>query len=178
MHSRKRIRLLLCSLALLTCCQKADLTVEPDGMEEAHPVVGTGGGTAACPYTVTDVLGMDTLPNEAVWVIGYMVGTAPRAMSNAVFSPEAENQSNILLASDSLCKDASQCIPIELSTEKNKLNFSLPTNATHFGKCLLIEGTPSTYLYTKGLRKVSTGLWMDGFDISTVAPQEWGSIDI
>jgi hypothetical protein len=51
-------------------------------------------------------------------------------------------------------------------------------NAEHFGKCLLIKATPSVYLKRKGLQNVSAGLWLDGFNISTVSPIEWGSIEI
>lgn len=183
MRLRRRNSLLSLCL-LLACCQKVDLTVEPDGAgaadvsELAVCIVGTGEGTRDCPYTVTDFCALEFSGDEAVWVIGYVVGTAPRSMGNAVFGPDAENESNILLAGDSLCRDANRCIPVELHSAKLKASFSLPQNATRFGKCLLIEAVPSTYLYTKGLRSVSAGLWMDGFDISSVAPLEWGSIEI
>jgi hypothetical protein len=167
---------------LLACCQKVDPIVEPndaentDNSEETIAVIGTGEGTRSCPYTVADIRSLPLSGSEAVWVIGYMVGTAPRSMNNAIFSVETDNQSNILLSSDSLCTDASLCIPVELSTAKNKTSFSLPTNTSHFHQCLLLKGVPQTYLYRKGLRNVSAGLWMDGFDIASVSPSEWGSI--
>ena len=167
---------------MLACCQKTDLTVEPedkgpaDGAEEVGTIVGTGEGTSRCPFTVTDILSKELSSNDAVWVIGYMVGTAPRSMNNAIFSVETDNQSNILLSTDSLCSNADLCIPVELSSAKNKTSFSLPANTGHFRKCLLVKGIPSTYLNRKGLRNISTGLWLDGFDISSVAPEEWGSI--
>ena len=178
---RKRNSLLLLCM-MLACCQKTDLTVEPedkgpaDGAEEVGTIVGTGEGTSRCPFTVTDILSKELSSNDTVWVIGYMVGTAPRSMNNAIFSVETDNQSNILLSSDSLCTNASLCIPVELSTAKNKTSFSLPTNTSHFHQCLLLKGVPQTYLYRKGLRNVSAGLWMDGFDIASVSPSEWGSI--
>lgn len=177
---RKRNSLLLLCL-LLACCQKADLTVEPDETgtsEESEAVIGTGEGTRKCPYTVADIRSKELDGSEAVWVIGYMVGTARQAMSHAVFSIDADNQSNILLSGDSLCSDASNCIPVELNTAKLKDNFSLPTNTNHFQKCLLLKGVPLMYLNRKGLRKVSAGLWMDGFDIASIAPTEWGTIEI
>lgn len=183
MPLRRRNSLLLCCL-LLACCQKTDLAVEPDGAgaageaTQAVRLVGTGEGTRDCPYTIADFCALELSADEPVWVIGYMVGTAPRSMGNAVFSKEADNTSNILISSDSLCSNADGCIPVELHTAKLKASFSLPTNAGHFRKCLLIEGVPSTYLYTKGLRRVSAGLWMDGFDISSVEPTVWGSIEI
>ena len=173
---------LLC--LMLACCQKVDWAEPKDtASAEAHQVaatiVGTGEGTMECPYTVADIRALGSSGSkgsEAIWVIGYMVGTARQAMSNAVFSIDATNQSNILLSFDSLCCDTACCIPIELSSAKNRSSFSLPTNVEHFRKCLIIKGIPSTYLNRKGLRNVSAGLWMDGFDISSVAPQQWGEI--
>ena len=178
---RKRNSLALLCL-LLTCCQKIDLPVEPDNTDaagnevQAASIIGTGEGTRECPYTATDIRSLELPSTEAVWVIGYMVGTARLSMSNAVFNIETDNQSNILLSTDPLCSNADLCIPVELSTAKNKTSFSLPTNTEHFRKCLLVKGVPSTYLKRKGLRNISTGLWLDGFDISSVAPEEWGSI--
>ena len=183
MPLRRRNSLLLCCL-LLACCQKTDLTVKPDGVGAAREatravrLVGTGEGTRDCPYTIADFCALELSADEPVWVVGYVVGTAPRSMGNAVFSADADNGSNILLSSDSLCTDIARCIPVELSTAGSKASFSLPANAGHFRKCLLIEGVPSTYLYTKGLRRVSAGLWLDGFDISSVEPTVWGSIEI
>ena len=178
---RKRNSLPLLCL-LLACCQKVDLPAGPedsataDETELTARIIGTGEGSRVRPYTVTDIGTLELSGSEAVWVIGYMVGTARQTMNNAVFSADADNQSNILLSLDSLCTDADRCIPVELSSAKNKANFPLPANVQHFHQCLLIKGVPSTYLKRKGLQKVSAGLWMDGFDISSVAPEEWGSI--
>ena len=183
MLSRKKNSLLLLCL-LLTCCQKADVIANPDNdgtgddSEEAVTILGTGDGTKTCPYTVQDIRS-SSLGNEEVWVIGYMVGTAPTSMNNATFSVNATNQSNILLSYDSLCSDTAHCIPVELSSSKWKKSLSLPMNVTHFRKCLLVKGIPSRYLYNrKGLRSISAGLWMDGFNISSVSPDEWGSITL
>ena len=102
---------LLLACLLLACCQKVDLAVEPDddvtadNSEQAASVIGTGEGTRQCPYTVTDIRATELSAGEAVWVIGYMVGTARLTMNNAVFSADADNQSNILLSSDSRCTD-------------------------------------------------------------------------
>ncbi len=184
MLSLKRNSLLLLCL-LFACCQKVDTTAEPDNAdsaddsEQAVNVVGTGEGTMAYPYTVADIRSLSLSGSEAVWVVGYMVGTAPTSMNNATFNANADHQSNILLSFDSLCTDTAHCIPVELYSAKNKRNFSLPMNTTHFRKCLLVKGIPSRYLYNrKGLRNVSAGLWMDGFDIASVSPQEWGTITL
>lgn len=174
---------------LFVCCQKVDLGVEPSGenpsaasggvgTDQSVNVIGTGIGTMECPFTVTEIRSMPLSYREAVWVIGYMVGTARTAMSHAEFDSSASNQSNILLSSDSLCKDTALCIPIELASDKWRKSFSLPTNVTHFRKCLLIKGIPSLYLHRKGLRNISEGLWLDGFDISSIAPQDWDTIEL
>ncbi len=178
MLSRRKNSLVLLCL-LLVCCQKIDLTADPDGAgtgeasEETVTIVGIGEGTMERPFTISNIRSLSLSGEEPVWVIGYLAGTARRAMSAAEFNIEASNQSNILLASDSLCCDTARCIPVELSTDKWRKSLSLPTNTSHFHKCLLVRGIPSTYLNRKGLRSVSAGLWLDGFDISSVAPQEW-----
>ena len=175
---RKRNSLTLLCL-LLVCCQKIDLTADPDGIgnadasAQAAAIVGTGEGTAERPYTVTDIRSLSLSGSDAVWVIGYLVGTARLSMSNAIFSIDAENKSNILLSSDSLCIDTARCIPVELSSDKWRKSLSLSMNMMHFRKCLLVKGIPSLYLHRKGLRSISAGLWLDGFDISSVAPEEW-----
>ena len=178
---RKRNSIALLCL-LIGSCQEVDLTeysndsVNSDPAEtpiETVTVIGTGEGTMERPFTVTDIRSMPISGSESVWVIGYMVGTARTAMSHAEFSADAENQSNILLSSDSLCTDTAHCIPIELSSSKWKKSLSLPTNVAHFHKCLLVKGNLSLYMHRKGLRNVSAGLWLDGFDIASVAPQEW-----
>ena len=184
MLSRKRNSLALLCL-LLACCQKFDPTVDPEDSgeqtattEQTATVLGTGEGTEERPYTVTDILSMSLSGDEAVWVIGYLVGTARNGMNHADFSPDATNQSNILLSADSLCTDPERCIPVELKTDKWRKNLSLPNNTAHFHKCLLVKGEPSVYLYRNGLRNVSAGRWLDGFDVSSVAPTDWDVNDL
>lgn len=172
---------LLC--LMLACCQKIDLTVTP---EEDNPttsnsvqtvnIVGTGEGTMERPYTVTDIRSALPTGQDSVWVIGYMVGTAPRSMNNAVFNSDATNQSNILLSNDSLCADTAHCIPVELTNNSIKATLSLPANTARFRKCVLVKGIPSVYLQRKGLRKCSAGLWLVDFDLNSIEPQDWGSI--
>lgn len=175
---KKNSVLLLC--LLLVCCQKVDTTVEPNDTDPTgnpeETVTGTGEGTRQRPYTVTDIRSLSLPDGDPVWVIGYMVGTAHASMNNAVFSINATNQSNILISFDSLCTDTARCIPVELASAKNRKDFSLPTNTALFRKCLILKGIPRRYLYRKGLRNVSAGLWMDDFDLSSVVPQEWGKI--
>lgn len=181
MLSLRKSSLLLAGL-LLVACQKVDLTEDPENEPDspaANPsgqvatVYGTGRGTPTMPYTVEDIRSRALSATDAVWVIGYMVGTAPRAMSAASFAADAANRSNILLSGDSLCADTAGCIPIELSTEKMRKLLALPDNRAHYRQCVLLCGKPSVYLYRKGLRSITAAQWMDGFDISQVAPEDW-----
>lgn len=170
--------LLLCLCALLASCQKMTLDEEPGGGagEPARLPVGTGLGTEDCPFTVGDVLaGVVSPQGRPVWVAGYAVGAAYRTLATCDFSPSPAYSSNILLSSDSLCTDASRCVPVELSTQKWKTLLSLPANPAGYRQCVMVQGTPATYYKTSGLRKVCAGRWLYGFDLSGVSrdPQEW-----
>jgi len=178
---KKNSLILLC--LLFACCQKIDLgdpkdTQQTTATGQGVTILGTGEGTMEYPYTVPDLRSLPSVPTEEVWVIGYLVGTAYRTMNHAEFSFEATNQTNILLSSDSLCKDTTGCIPIELPSDKWKKQLSIPHNLAHFHKCLLVKGIPSIYLNRIGLQKVSAGLWLDDFDISSVGPKDWSTIII
>lgn len=170
--------LLLCLVLLLPSCQKMTLDEEPEG-EAGHlsqPPSGTGLGTEKCPFTVGDVLsGTASHAGKPVWVAGYAVGAAYRTLAAADFSASTAYSSNILLSADSLCTDASRCIPVELSTAKWQNLLSLPANPSGYRQCVLVQGTPSTYYKTSGLRKVCAGRWLYGFDLSSVShdPEEW-----
>lgn len=181
MLSLRKSSLLLVAL-LIAACQKVDLTADPEDKPDtpaANPEVqaasllGTGEGTPSMPYTVNDVRSGVPSATGDVWVIGYMVGTAPRSMSAASFAAEATNRSNILLSGDALCTDTACCIPVELSSEKMRKLLALPDNRAHYRQCVLLCGTPSVYLYRKGLRSITAAQWLDGFDISTIAPEDW-----
>ncbi len=169
---------------LLSCCQKIDPTTTPTaGSGEELPQVsgiqGTGLGTAAFPYSVADIRSGASATEGSAWVIGYVVGTAPGSMAAATFLASATNQSNILLSSDSLCTDTARCIPVELVSAKMRQQFALPNGSARFRKCVMLCGTPAVYLRNRrGLRNITAGLWLENFDVSEVAPQEWGIITL
>lgn len=183
MQSQKmRNNIWLLVVLLFSACQKIEIfddTEQQTGQnEDQHPKVvrllGTGKGTAEMPLSVTDFMNSDV--DEPVWVIGYVVGTAPKAMSNALFTPEADNKSNILLSADSLCEDIADCIPVELTSTKMRNNFALGSDSGRFRQCLMLFGSPSVYLRVRGLRNITDGQWLYGLDLSSFAPQEWNVI--
>ncbi|MGN0233446.1 MAG: DUF6359 domain-containing protein [Bacteroidaceae bacterium] len=151
---------------------------DADGGESPVYVLpmGTGQGTQEYPFTVRDVLdGMVAGVSGQVWVIGYAVGSAYRSLDNASFSLEDASSTSLLLSGDSLCSDVTCCVPVELSSSKWKSLLSLPSNPNGFRQCVLLMGVPATYYRTSGLRSLSEGRWLYGFDISSISqdPQEW-----
>lgn len=170
--------LLAVGLLLLASCQKALLDDAPGspGISTKALPQGTGAGTEHCPYTVTDVLtGHVRADSGAVWVAGYAVGSTYRTLSAADFSPSTPYAGNVLLSADSLCRDASRCIPVELASTKWQTLLALPHNPQGYRQCLLVQGVPMTYYKHNGLRRVSAGRWLYGFDLGSVShdPEEW-----
>ncbi|MGN1255962.1 MAG: DUF6359 domain-containing protein [Bacteroidaceae bacterium] len=167
------------SIALLSSsCQKQVLEDEDDGRESPAHVFprGTGEGTFEFPFTVKDVQeGTAAGASGQVWVIGYVVGSAYRSLDNASFSLENASSSSLLLSSDSLCTDVTHCIPVELSSTKWQSQFALPSNPSGYHQCVMFMGTPALYYRKNGLRSLSEGHWLYGFDISSISrePQEW-----
>lgn len=170
--------LLATAILLLASCQKTLLDDEPGSTGTGSVALpqGTGAGTEQCPYSVTDLLqGRVPTDNGAVWVAGYAVGATYRTLSAADFSPTVPYAGNVLLSADSLCHDASLCIPVELASSKWQTLFGLPHNPQGYRQCLLVQGVPMTYYKHNGLRRVSAGRWLYGFDLGSVSrnPEEW-----
>ena len=186
MLSPRRIEslfLMVCMALPFSSCQKQILEDEEDGGETPAHVFprGTGEGTFEFPFTVRDVQeGNASNALGAVWVIGYAVGSAYRSLDNASFTLENASHTSLLLSADSLCIDVSRCIPVELSTAKWQSLFSLPSNPSGLHQCVMLMGVPSLYYRKNGLRSLSEGQWLYGFDISSISrePQEWDEVII
>ena len=166
---------------ILACCLTAGcekFDPDPEAHEETteHLVpTSTGQGTQTSPYTVEQVIAGDGMTGQTRWFIGYAVGSTYSTIKNAIFTAETSYTTNILLASDSTCKDASVCVPVELSSSSLQKAFSLHYNSKHFRQCILVNGRFGLYFRTNGIRDVQAGYWLPGFDLSTIktAPTEW-----
>lgn len=168
----------LAALCLFAACEKADFDEDtPDDTPPtaAAPPTSSGLGTQESPLTVEQVLRGDTLPTQPLWLVGYAVGSTYRSMSNARFETVTTYATNLLLASDSLCTDAARCIPVELPTSAMQRELSLSQHPDCHRRCIMVCGTPGRYFSHNGLRNVSAGYWLPGFDLSTIvtAPSEW-----
>ena len=169
----------LCALAFCAC-NRVDLPeAEKDKDKEVIALpIGVGEGTSERPWTVEQVLKGAAKPGKAGWVIGYAVGAVYQTLENPSFETDLTYTSNIILASDSLCEDATLCVPVELSTKVMKEGFSIPYNQDCLHQCVMMHGMVGTYFKTKGLRTCDTGLWLMGFDISSISslPEEWHEV--
>jgi len=160
-------------------CQKLDFSEteeDVDDTPENLTFIGTGEGTMEAPYTVGDILGGKTEKStDGCWVIGYVVGATYSSIKNAQFDALTYYESNILLASDSMCQDYLECVPVELNTKAMKEKCGLPSNPERWRKCLLVKGTPGLYFKVNGLRRAAAGHWLGQFDIKSILsePEEW-----
>ena len=164
---------------LLANCEKVDLESENNesGDNAYEQIVPTsyGHGTQESPLIPEQIIKGENLPTNSYWVIGYVVGSTYRFMSNAAFVAETENTSNILLSSDMNCENTENCIPIELSTSSIQKTLCLHHNSHLFRQCVMVLGQYGRYFSRNGLRNVQAGYWLPDFNLSTIktAPTEW-----
>ena len=172
---------LLPALFLLTGCKMEEYTDEEAGEEFAASVpVGHGEGTQQRPFTPDEMMAGGDLPyGEEVWVMGYAVGSTIQNMENATFEVPTTNAHNILISSDSLCTDAERCIPVEFSGSNMQLRFSLAHQPGSLHRFIVIRGTLGLYFSHVGIRQSDAAYWIDGFDLSRIAPprQDWDIVD-
>lgn len=163
---------LLPAVCLLMGCDMADFSDEETGGDATAIVpTGHGKGTQKQPYTPDELLGDENLPyDEEVWMMGYVVGSTLTNMENAVFDADEAYEHNILLSSDSLCADAADCVAVELTTSKMRQRFSLVRQPGRFRQFIVVRGTLGTYFSQAGIRKADAAYWIDGFDLSRIAP--------
>ncbi len=185
-YSHKLAYMALClpfALALLSC-EKIDFDTSSYSGSSADNYVepwGHGLGTQERPLTPDEMLnGIRPQTTATCWVMGYAVGSAYSSMSNSLFEVPTSYQNNILLASDSLCEDASLCVPVELSTTSTKTSFSLYYNPENFRQFIVICGTYGQYYSQTGIRQATEGYWISGFDMSSIVipPEEWEEMDM
>ncbi len=177
MKALARLAIALSAIAL-TGCQLEDLTEdtaqETEEDELVYPV-GHGQGTQLRPYTPDDLLAGKAESGQQVWVMGYAVGSTYRSLSNAIFSVPTTYESNILLANDTLCTDAAQCIAVELSTSTIKEQFALSNQPQRLHQLVVFQGTAGTYFSQAGLRQAATGYWFPDYfpSLSDTGTEEW-----
>ncbi len=174
------------ALPLCLACEKVNLDEEDEVVAENSSSsllapVGHGLGTQARPLTPDELMdGSTPQDTSQCWVMGYAVGSTKSALSNAIFTVPTSYTSNILLANDSTCTDYTQCVAVELGTTSIISQFSLCNYPSGLHQFVVLCGTYGTYFRKVGLRSVSQGYWISGFDLATImpVPEEWEEMDI
>ncbi len=185
MSKERACRLILLAFLVLAGCEKIDFDEESGGTENSsattHIIPTTSGtGSQYSPLLPEQVINGNGLSNQNYWVIGYVVGSTYRTMSNAQFEAETTNKSNILLSSDSTCTSAERCIPVELSSTSVVEALSLYQNPDRFRQCVMVQGVFGRYFSRNGIRSTLSGYWLPGFDISGIktTPTEWQELNV
>ena len=125
---------------------------------------GTGGGgnaegdgTAASPYNIAYVIAAGN-PATKAWVKGYIVGTVKngsQSYNDATFSTQDASNTNLILADDASCTDASQCIPVQLPAGEVRSALNLMDNPDNYGKLVCLYGSLEKYFGKPGLKGVT-----------------------
>ena len=169
--------------ALTGGCEKVELpsesfsqgVTEPSDADSSGlitaPITGTGQGTVVRPYTVTDLLeGGDTLMNHQLWVLGYVVGWTYQSLSNAEFTAENAEETNVLLADNPEEDDPYGCLPVRLTSAKWKKAIGLKQNPDSLGRCIRVLGLVGRYMTLTSITEVHDYQWLGGWQHPAVSP--------
>ena len=132
---------------------KADAPVTPDDNDDNDDPVTPDDGT----YTVAQVIAAGN-PGSKAWVVGYIVGTVKsgsQTYSDATFSTADASNTNLLLADDAACTDASQCIPVQLPSGSVRSGLNLQDNPGNYGRLVYLYGSLEKYFGQPGLKSVT-----------------------
>jgi len=117
-----------------------------------------GDGTEAKPYTVTDILGLNS-PKTVAWVEGYIVGSADGTGGNYEplnFTANGKNATtNILIAATAGETDITKIVPVQLPSGDIRTQLNLKENPANLGKKITLEGKLDTYFNRPGVRSVT-----------------------
>lgn len=118
-----------------------------------------GTGTEADPYTVADILAMD-LENTNItsaYVKGYIVGSLKNGTfnaSNASFTAEGAEATNIMIADDASCTDFNLVAAVQLANKYDiRTSLNLIDNPGNLGKQLTIAGKVTKYCGHIGVKE-------------------------
>lgn len=101
---------------------------------------------------------------NAVGIIGYIVGAIPgTSLSNAVFGPPYNSNSNILIADDISETQPERCMPVRLVKDTPfRAELNLEDNPANKGRLILVSGTIKSYFRTYGVYDLQDYAWCDG----------------
>lgn len=122
------------------------------------PPAGSGDGTSAKPYEVSQVLGGAT--GSSVWMTGYIVGAVnDKSISDAAFAAPFLLKTNILVAATAGETDINKCVAVQLPAGAVRDAVNLVDNATNLGKQITLKGNLEKYFGVAGMKTVSDYVW-------------------
>ena len=124
----------------------------------------TGEGSESEPYSVANIIAMGANASQtAVYVKGYIVGSCTDMdYTSATFTADGASNTNILLADDANCTDASKCIPVQLPSGSVRTALSLQQHPENLGKQVLLGGDIAKYFGQPGFKNTNSYKWLDG----------------
>ena len=131
------------------------------GAEPELPTDLIGDGTEANPYTVEDVIKLNSLSKGPHYVRAYIVGqVAGKSLTTgaeftAPFSTSTDSttyNTNLLVASTLGETDVTKCLPVQLPSGDLRKAFNLPENPDMHGKEVLIYGNLEAYFSVPGIK--------------------------
>lgn len=139
--------------------------VKLDGERCSGDIGGTpsGSGTKEDPYNIAWLLAGNQ-PSEAVWVKGYIVGSATGAAFDSGLSFEAPftGASNVALAASPDDKEPALIIPVQLvANTEIRTAINLVDNPGNVKREVLIKGLAQTYFGKPGIKSPSGYWWTD-----------------
>ena len=124
-----------------------DVVITLNG-ETTEPLILTGDGTEANPYTVADVKLLNNSISSTAWVKGYIVGTASSGdgtnLTNVTFT-EPFSGTNIVLADVAGETDLTKMIGVQLPSGAVRTGLSLVDNPSLLGRGVKVFGTLAGY---------------------------------
>ena len=141
------------------------ITVGEEGEKPSLPEGLTGDGTEANPYTVEDVIKLNSLSKGPHYVRAYIVGqVAGKSITTgaeftAPFSTSTDTttfNTNLLVASTLGETDVTKCLPLQLPIGDLRNAFNLPENPDMHGKEVLIYGNLEAYFGVPGIKSPSS----------------------
>lgn len=117
---------------------------------------GTGEGNS--PFSVMRMVELnEALTGDAVYVRGYIVGSANRsAISGADFGTGKSVKTNLLIADSPHETNPNRCVSIGLDTNTLRDPMNLVDNPHRLGQVITVYGVVKKYLYIIGIPKPIT----------------------
>jgi RPA family protein len=138
--------------------------VSIEGNEGGETPNINGKGTADAPYTVTEAIAVGS--GTGVYVKAFIVGsiTGKTLADGAVFSADAEVNTNLLIAASVDETNASNCMPVQLPNGAVRSALNLIDNKSNYKKEVILYGNIENYFGAPGLKSVTYAI-LDGKEI-------------